>query len=711
MQFPNPFGKRRTFGETDPKTAERRRLAYLSFLTLGVVFGDIGTSPLYTVSLSLQPLGHPPTPPEVLGVLSLVIWALILVICFKYQTFVLRADNRGEGGILALMALLRGRGARPGLERLPVGSHRPRQLVRAGAWVLILGTFGACLIYGDGMITPAISVLSAVQGLQLITPSFHSLILPITCGILFVLFWFQRRGTEGVSMVFSPMICIWFAVLAVSGAISVVHTPSILLAFNPAYAVSFFMHHRVEGLFALGSVFLAVTGGEVLYADIGHFGANPVRLGWFVVAFPSLLLNYLGQGGMVLRDPASASSTVFGLVPHSLLYPMVILATIATVIASQAAISGSFSLISQSVVLNMSPRMKILRTSRTERGQVYVPFVNVVLMIATIVLVLTFKSSDALGGAYGIAISTTMVITTLLMFLVMRRIWQWKRALAMLLTAVFLIIDIPFWAANMLKIGQGGWVPLAVALVAFAIMRIWTKNRQRLIATLQARTESLPVFLDRLGHEMPHRVPGTAVFLTSPGLGVPPMLHYHLKHNQALHRQVLLLSVITTDEPMVMPARRIDISPLGYGIYRVQLYYGFKQEQQVLESLKRAADRGLLNLDPSRMTFYFGRETVVPAAYGGPMLRLRRWATRRWRRLPEPPHRPPRKAGLVQAISERVFVLMHRNALRATDFFRIPDNLTVEMGLRLQAAALSQGEQATRGRVRLRKRQAAKGSR
>ncbi len=499
MRFPNPFKRRRGFGAENLRVAERRRLAYLSFLTLGVVFGDIGTSPLYAVSLSLAPLGHPPTPSEVLGVLSLVIWSLILVICFKYQTFVLRADNRGEGGVLALMALLRGRGARPGLQRRPVGAAKRRQRVRVGVWVLILGTFGACLIYGDGMITPAISVLSAVEGLGQITPSFHPLILPITCIILFLLFWFQRRGTKGVSIIFSPLICIWFAVLAVSGAISVVQSPLILAAFNPAYAVAFLAHHRMEGFFALGAVFLVVTGGEVLYADIGHFGANPVRFGWFLVAFPALLLNYLGQGGMILRNPASAPSTVFGLVPHGMLYPMVALATIATVIASQAAISGSFSLISQSIALNMSPRMKVVRTSRTERGQVYVPFVNTLLMIATIILVLSFRSSSALGGAYGIAISTTMLITTMLMFGVMRHVWQWRLLPAALLTTVFLVIDIPFWAANMLKIGQGGWVPLAVALAAFAIMRIWTKNRARLIKALQARTEPLPVFLDRTG--------------------------------------------------------------------------------------------------------------------------------------------------------------------------------------------------------------------
>lgn len=664
-----------------------RRLAYLSFLTLGVVFGDIGTSPLYAVPLSLEPLGHPPTAPEVLGVLSLIVWSLILVICFKYQTFVLRADNEGEGGILALMALLRGRN-RPGLERLPLGAGKRRRMVGVGVWVLILGTFGACLIYGDGMITPAISVLSAVEGMEQITPSFKPLVIPVTCVILFFLFWFQRRGTEGVSRIFSPLICVWFGVLAVTGVISIIQSPLILSALDPMHAVVFFMHHRLEGFFALGAVFLVVTGGEVLYADIGHFGANPVRLGWFLVALPALLLNYLGQGARILRAPGAAASTVFGLVPHVMLYPMVALATIATVIASQAAISGSFSLISQSISLNMSPKMEVERTSRTERGQVYVPFVNKVLMVSTIILVISFKTSSALGGAYGIAISTTMLITTLLMFLMMRRVWRWKVSTAIGLTAVFLAIDIPFWAANMLKISDGGWVPLVVALAAFVMMRTWTRNRERLVATLLRRTESLPVFLDRLTHAMPHRVPGTAIFLTAPGLGVPPMLEYHLRHNQVLHRQVLLLSVITTDEPLVMPTDRIDVQPLGHGIYAVRLYYGFKQGQYVLESLKKAAERGLLQLDLENTTFYFGRETLVPAAYAGLLGSLRSLLARFGIKQAGGVYSRRARAGLWHVLSERLFVLMHRNALRTTDFFHIPDDLTVEIGMRLHTVKL-----------------------
>ncbi len=707
MRLVNPFSKPQGLGSASPQTARRRRLARLSFLALGVVFGDIGTSPLYAVREALLAIGHPPSAGDVLGVLSLVVWALILVICFKYQTFVLRADNRGDGGIIALMALLRNR-RRPGAERMPVGvRRRRRRLIATGAWILVLGTFGASLLYGDGMITPAITVLSAVEGLQVATPSLGHVVIPITCIILFGLFWFQRRGTAGVATWFAPVMVVWFLTLAGLGVASLIRTPAIIAAFNPAHAVDFFIAHKELGFVVLGSVFLVVTGGEVLYADLGHFGAKPVRTAWFVLVFPALLLNYLGQGAMVLRHPGIVHDLFYSLAPaiggNLSRYMLVGVATLAAVIASQAAISGAFSLMAQAIGLNISPRVKVERTSRTERGQVYIPSLNTILMVACIVLVLGFRSSSNLAGAYGVAISTDMLITTLLMFIVMRRLWRWPLIGAVPLVLVFLAMDIPFWGANMLKLEEGGWVPLLVAIISFTIMRIWTKNRERLITTLRGRTEPLAVFLDRLGHEMPHRVPGTAVFLTTPGLGVPPMLKYHLRHNQVLHEQVLLLSVITTDAPTIMPARRIDVSPLGYGIYRVSLYYGFKQEQRVLESLKRAAARGLLQLDPTQMTFYFGRETLMPASYGGPLFGLRHWLAgwwRRWRHLPEPPPHGPRRVGMRQAISERMFVLMHRNALRATDFFRIPDDRTVEIGMRLHTTALTRDEAVARQAIK-----------
>lgn len=674
----------------------KKREMYLAFLTLGVVFGDIGTSPLYALREALSAVGHAPNEAEILGIVSLILWSLILVICVKYQIFVLRADNRGEGGILALMALLRHQDRRAP-DREPMGVKRRRGRITTGMWILVLGTFGASLLYGDGMITPAISVLSAVEGVRVVTPKLDQLIIPVTCVILFLLFWFQKRGTAGVARWFSPVVTVWFFVIAALGLLSLVKTPEILGAFNPMYAIEFFLKHKEIAYFALGAVFLAVTGGEVLYADLGHFGATPIRRSWFALVLPALLLNYLGQGALALRDPGAIQNLFFRLIPSSwgivFIYLLVILATAATVIASQAAISGGYSLMGQSIGLNISPRVRIDQTSASERGQIYIPSLNHILMVACILLVLTFRTSSNLGGAYGVAISTMMLITTVLMYLVMRRLWHWNIVRAGIVTLVFLSVDIPFWGANMIKLGQGGWVPIMIALVSFAIMRIWTKNRQRLVSTLRGRTEPLGVFLDRLGHQMPPRVPGTAVFFTTPGLGVPPMLKYHLKHNQVLHEQVLLLSVITTEEPSLLMNRRLQIVPYGYGFYGVNLYYGFKQEQWVLKSLEYAVKRNLLKIDFEKLTFYFGRETLVPSPYGGPLLGTRRillahW--RRWRRLPEPTKDSLQKVGLRQALSERLFVIMHRNALRATDFFRIPEDQTVEIGMRMHATSLAE---------------------
>ncbi|HEX5313316.1 MAG TPA: KUP/HAK/KT family potassium transporter, partial [Gammaproteobacteria bacterium] len=630
----------------------------------------------------------------VLGVLSLILWALILVVCVKYQIFVLRAKNRGDGGIIALTALLRNL-MRPGPERAGGGRSRARPL-RAGAWIIMMGTFGAALLYGDAMITPSITVLSAVEGLHRTVPELGPLIIPIACVVLFFLFWFQHRGTERVARWFAPIMVVWFLVIGGLGLASFLRLPSVIAAFNPAYAVDFFLVHKWFGFVVLGSVFLTVTGAEVLYAAVGHFGDKPIRNAWFVLVFPMLVLNYLGQAAMVLRDPAAAPDLFFSLAPGFggliPVYLLVALATMAAVIASQAVISGVFSLVSQAIALNISPRVRIVRTSRAERGQVYIPSLNWALMVACIVLVVGFGGSESLAGAYGVAISSDMLITTILLFIVMRRLWHWPRYAAVGLTLLFLCMDVPFWGGNIIKIAEGGWVPLVVAAAAFVLMRVWTNNRERLIATLRARTEALAIFLDRLGRAMPQRVPGTAVFLTTPGLGVPPMLNYHLRHNQVLHEQVLLLSVITTDAPTVMTADRVDVVPYGYGIYRVNLYYGFAQAQPVMRSLENAAARGLLRLDPARMTFYFGRETIVPSPYGGPFLGLRRWLLMqwcRWRRLPVPPLREPLRVGLRQAISERLFALLHRNAPRATDFFGIPDDFTVEFGLRLHSTSLA----------------------
>jgi KUP system potassium uptake protein len=694
--IPNPFARPRGLGADTPGRVERRRLATFSFLALGVVFGDIGTSPLYAMRVSLTYVHQPASAADVLGILSLILWALIIVICFKYQLFVMRADNRGDGGIIALMARLRRRRRRAAERLAPIRARKRQRLFAGGAWIVVIGIFGASLLYGDGMITPSITVLSAVEGLHTAFPALQPLVIPIVCVLLFLLFWFQRRGSAGIARLYAPVMVVWFLVLAGLGIASFARTPVVFEAFNPAWAIHFFIAHEAFGFVVLGAVFLAVTGAEVLYAAMGHFGRRPIRFAWFVLVLPALMMNYLGQGALVLRDPSASAEPFFRLAPAFAgsipIYILVALATMAAIIASQAAISGAFSLMTQAIGLNMSPRIKVERTSLTERGQVYVPALNYMLMIACIVLVLGFQSSDNLAGAYGVAISTDMLITTVLLFLVMRRLWRWPLVFAVALTVLFLCVDIPFWAANLLKLPAGGWVPYMVAFLAFIVMRVWTRNRQRLIATLRRRTEPLSVFLDRLGHNMPYRVPGTAVFLTTPGLGVPPMLNYHLRHNQVLHEQVLLLSVITRDVPKVMPAQRIEVEPYGYGFYRVALYYGFRQGRPIMRSLENAAARGLLKLDPERMTFYFGRETIVPSPYGGPFLGLRRklgvwWRARRG--IAEPEREGPERVGLRQVISERLFVLMHRNVLRATDFFNIPDDYTVEIGLRLHTTSLA----------------------
>lgn len=708
FRFPNPFARPHGFGAANQAFDRRRRLARFSFLSLGVVFGDLGTSPLYAMRVSLGYVDQPAGTADVMGVVSLILWAMILVVCIKYQIFVLRADNNGDGGIIALMARLRHH-RRHSAARSGHGGPGRRGLFAGGMWVIVLGIFGASLLYGDGMITPSITVLSAVEGLETAFSGLGPLVLPLTCIILFLLFWFQRYGSGGVARFYAPIMVVWFLVLGGLGLASLVQTPMVLAAFNPAWAIGFFMAHEVFGFLVLGAVFLALTGAEVLYAAMGHFGRRPIRYAWFLLVLPALMLNYLGQGALVLRDPATATAPLFQLVPDAggavAIYVMVGLATLAAIIASQAAISGAFSLMNQAIGLNMSPRILVKHTATehgqgdvaAQRGQVYVPALNYLLMIACIVLVLGFRTSDNLAGAYGVAISTDMLITTVLLCLVMRRIWRWPPIVAGALGVFFLCLDIPLWAANLFKLPDGGWVPYLVAFVSFIVMWAWTRNRERLIAALRRRTEPMEIFLDRLGHSMPHRVPGTAVFLTSPGLGVPPMLNYHLKHNQILHEQVLLLSVITRDVPKVMPAKRIEIEPYGYGFYRVLLYYGFRQPQPIMKSLENASRRGLLDLDLERTTFYFGRETIVASPYGGPFLGLRR-ALAAWRRRrggqPPPAPQHPGRVGLRQALSERLFVIMHRNALRATDFFGIPDDFTVEIGLRLHTTSLADADSA-----------------
>ena len=606
------------------------------------MYGDIGTSPLY----ALRECFHGEhavdlTRENVLGILSLVFWSLIIVISIKYLVFVMRADNRGEGGILALMSLV------------------PPKLrdVRGGRWILIaLGLFGAALLYGDGMITPAISVLSAVEGLHVATPFFDPYVVPITIGILVILFLFQRRGTAGIGAVFGPIMLIWFGLLAVLGVMWLVKDPHVLVALNPWYAARFFIDNRWHGFLALGSVFLVVTGGEALYADMGHFGKKPIQIAWFLFVLPALLLNYFGQGVLLLHQPEAAENPFFHLVGADswALYPLVALATMATVIASQAVISGAFSLTRQAVQLGYTPRISIVHTSEEEIGQIYIPSVNWLLMICTIGLVLGFRESSELAAAYGVAVTATMVITTLLAEVVARRLWGWSPFLVFPVAIFFLVIDCSFFGANIIKIADGGWFPLAVGLIIYTMLSTWKKGRSILAERLAKGALPFEEFIKTVTPTSPPRVPGTAAFMSRDSDATPTALLHNLKHNKVLHEKVILLSVITEEIPYVAPEERVQVTDLGKGFYRVIAHYGFLQNPGVPDVVEQARLKGL-DLNVMHTTFFLSRETLIPSKKPGMAI---------WR--------------------EKLFSLMSRNALRPTDFFRIPPNRVVEMGLQVR---------------------------
>ena len=624
---------------------DRKRTFLLSLAAIGVVFGDIGTSPLYAISSSFSAgNGLAITPVNVLGVLSLVFWSLVIIVCIKYQLLVLRADNKGEGGILALLALLD-----------PWRTRRSRR----SQILIALGIFGAALLYGDGMLTPAISVLSAVEGLQLGAAPFpRSVIIAITVGILVALFVFQRSGTSRVGAVFGPITAVWFIVIAVLGVEAILRFPGVLMAVNPAYALGFILHHGFADIVVLGAVFLCVTGAEALYADIGHFGRRPIRLAWFWYVMPALLLNYFGQGAQLLAHPGqSAQQLFYSMSPGWFLYPLIALATAATVIASQAIISGAFSLMAQAIQFGQSPRLTIVRTSVDEMGQIYIPALNWILMVATIGIVLGFKTSDNLATAYGVAVSSTMVITTILMFFAMRDHWKWNIVAVCLITGGLLVVDLMYFTANIYKIWDGGWVPLLVGLIGFTIMSTWSTGRSNLIDRLRASTEPLDAFLEHIRKIKPVRVRGTGIFMTAPNLGTPPMLQHHLEHNQVLHEQIVLLTVLTDDVPFVHPTQRLEFEKLDQGFYRVNVHYGFMQIPNIPKALSRTKNYGLV-IDPETTTFYLGRETLVASRVWPSM-----WA---WR--------------------EKLFAFMSRNAIRATDFYQIPPDRTVELGIRLRLA-------------------------
>jgi KUP system potassium uptake protein len=619
-----------------PATTSSGRVAALTLTAVGVVYGDIGTSPLYTIRECFYG-SHAVdvTPENVLGVLSLVLYALFIVISIKYIAIVMRADNQGEGGILALTALLPARGA---IAPVLIG----------------LGIFGAALLYGDGMITPAISVLGAVEGLQVETPLFAPYVVPMSVAILVVLFLFQKYGTHRVGRLFGPIMVVWFVTIAVLGVTWIVREPSILGAINPLHGVAYFRNHGLPGVAVLGAVFLAVTGGEALYADMGHFGKTPIRIAWFALVLPALVLNYLGQGALLLTNGDAAKQPFFLLAPEWALFPLVGIATAAAIIASQALISGAFSLTQQAIQLGYSPRLSIEHTSSREIGQVYVPQVNFGLMVSTVLIVIGFGSSSALAAAYGIAVTMTMVITAVLLHVIAVERWRWPPALAAMITAAFLAIDLTFFGANLLKLFQGGWLPIMIGACIFTGMTTWKTGRRVVAARLVARAIPIDHFLAAITASPPIRVPGTAVFMTAQPRGIPPALAHNLRHNKMLHERVVLLTVSTVPVPHVADDERFTSDAIGHGIYSIRLVYGFMEDPHVPDALRSACAAGV-DIDVSDITYFLGRETILVTGRRG---------MARWR--------------------EQLFVFMTRNAVTATSFFRLPAERVVELGVQVE---------------------------
>lgn len=617
-------------------------LFILSLAALGVVYGDIGTSPLYALRECFHgPHAIVPTPANILGVLSLIFWSLIIVISVKYLIFVVRADNEGEGGILSLAAL-----ATP---IKPSG--------KTEKWFLIaLGIFGAALLYGDGVLTPAISVLSAMEGLSVATPALSPYIVPLTIAIIVGLFFIQSRGTAGIGKLFGPVTLVWFSVLAILGIAQIFHYPQVLSAINPFQAISFFIRNGGHGFIILGSVFLVVTGGEALYADMGHFGKKPIRLAWFAVVLPALLLNYFGQGALLLENPAEAVNPFYHLAPDWALYPMIILATFAAIIASQAVISGAFSLTMQAIQLGFIPRLKINHTSAKEYGQIYLPGINWALMIGCILVVLSFQTSSDLAAAYGIAVTSTMVITTVLFYVVARERWNWGLLPTALLCGFFLIIDVAFFGANIIKFFDGGWFPLTLAAVIFLLMVTWKKGRSILTARIQNETELLEDFLIEVEKQKNlHRVPGLAVFMNGNATRTPPALLHNLEHNKILHERILFVTVKTRPIPYVDESERTVYQPLNNGFSRLKIYYGYMEEPDIPKVLSELKARKFV-FKPNETTYFLGRETIIASKkYEG---------MARWR--------------------EKLFSVMSKNARSATSYFKIPPNRVVELGEQIE---------------------------
>ncbi len=616
---------------------DNKRLATLTLAALGIVYGDIGTSPLYSIKEVFGGAHHPVpiNPDNVLGILSLFFWSLIIVVTLKYVAFIMRANNKGEGGIIALMTLA--------LHNGDPASRRQRLLIA-------LGLFGAALFYGDGVITPAISVLSAVEGLELITPAFKPYILPITLVILVGLFFIQRRGTASVGAMFGPVMMLWFAVLAVLGGIAIVQHPAVLAAVNPLYGFNFLLGNSLLGFFALGAVVLCITGAEALYADMGHFGAKPIQYAWLGYVLPALVINYFGQGALLLADPSAVENPFYRLAPEWALYPLVILSTIATVIASQAVISGAFSITRQAIQLGYTPRLEVQHTSDQEIGQIYLPALNWLMLLAIIALVLGFGTSSNLAAAYGIAVTGTMLITNLLAIAVAVRLWQWSPLRAVLGALPFIIIDLGFFLANSAKIPDGGWFPLAFGLAIFILLTTWKRGRELLHQRLAADALELKPFIEDIAASGIGRVPGTAIFMTPDPDSVPHALLHSLKHYKTLHEQIVILSVSVFDVPYVPDIDRVEVHRLAGNFSQVIVQYGFKDEPDIPAALSLCAAAGL-DIEMMDASFFLGRETLIPKL-GSEMAY--------WREL--------------------LFVTMFRNASSATAFFKIPSNRVVELG-------------------------------
>lgn len=621
------------------KNHSKEKVASLALGAIGVVFGDIGTSPLYALK-EVFLSGLTIEKPHVLGALSLVFWTLTLIVTIKYAIFIMRADNKGEGGIMALIAL-----ALQGSKGNPKKIH----------FIVTIGLIGAVLFYGDSIITPAISVLSAVEGLQIIAPSMERYVLPITIAVLGGLFMLQAKGSGKMGKLFAPIMCIWFILLAVLGIVNIIKVPEVLSAINPIYGIELLAESGWHGFLIMGAVVLTITGAEALYADMGHFGLKPIRYAWFGLVFPALLLNYFGQGALLITNPEAIQNPFYLLAPTWALYPLLIISTLATVIASQAVISGAFSMTRQAIQLGYCPRMTVLHTSGEEIGQVYVPAINWLLMVAVFILVLSFESSTALASAYGLAVTGTMISTTLLAFIVIQALWKWNKYNSIAFLSIFLSVDLAFIFSNSLKIPTGGWLPLVVGTVLFLIMTTWIKGREQLSEYMDEKRVLFEELEDKVKVKL-IRVPGTAIYLTRSLHGVPQVLLQNLSHNHVLHERIIVLSIVTTNEPYVDENHRLKIRTFGdnQGFYRVKLYYGFKESADVRRALELCVQEGL-NIDPKDTTFFIGSESIS--------FRNRN-ALSKWRRA--------------------LFSYLFHNSSSAIEFFKIPVDQIMEIGIRIE---------------------------